>query len=178
MKIDASGYLDKACQINSPNYDERPPECEINLLVIHNISLPPNEYDGDGVIELFTNQIDPDAHPYYKTLVGVKVSTHFFIRRDGNIIQFVSCLNRAWHAGESSWQNKTRCNDFSIGIELEGCDTEPFTEQQYAILSLLTHAIQNTYPITGIIGHSDIAPGRKTDPGPCFDWASYRATLT
>lgn len=178
MKIDASGYLDKACQINSPNYDERPPECEINLLVIHNISLPPNEYGGDGVIELFTNQIELDAHPYYQTLVGVKVSTHFFIRRDGNIIQFVSCLNRAWHAGESSWQNKTRCNDFSIGIELEGCDTEPFTEQQYAILSLLTHTIQNTYPITGIAGHSDIAAGRKTDPGPCFDWASYRASLT
>ena len=179
MKIDASGYLDNAYQIDSPNYDERPPNCKINLLVIHNISLPPNEYGGDGVIKLFTNQIDPNAHPYYQTLAGVKVSSHFFIRRDGNIIQFVSCLNRAWHAGESSWQNKTRCNDFSIGIELEGSDTEAFTDQQYATLSSLTLTIQETYPITNadITGHSDIAPGRKTDPGPYFDWTRYHASL-
>ena len=177
MKINVSGYLDKAHQINSPNFDERPSESEINLLVIHNISLPPNEYGGNGVIELFTNQINPDAHPYYQNLVGVKVSTHFFIRRDGNIIQFVSCLKRAWHAGVSSWQNKTHCNDFSIGIELEGCDTEPFAREQYEKLTQLTRVIQSVYPVTEIAGHSDIAPGRKTDPGPYFDWVSYRASL-
>lgn len=179
MKINASGYLDEAHQINSPNFDDRPSEHEINLLVIHNISLPPNDYGGSGVIELFTNQIKPDAHPYYQTLVGVKVSTHFFIRREGSIIQFVSCLKRAWHAGESSWQNKTRCNDFSIGIELEGSDTEAFTDQQYTALTSLTLAIQENHPIThaDITGHSDIAPGRKTDPGPHFDWARYRASL-
>jgi len=177
MKIDASGYLDQAYQINSPNCDERPEKCEINLLVIHNISLPPNEYGGDGVIELFTNQINPDGHAYYQTLIGVKVSAHFFIRRDGSIIQFVSCLKRAWHAGTSSWQNKTRCNDFSIGIELEGSDTEAFTEKQYSSLTQLTQTLQNVYPITEIVGHSDIAPGRKTDPGSYFDWTNYLSSL-
>lgn len=177
MKIDASGYLDQAYQINSPNCDERPPESRISLLVIHNISLPPNEFGGDGVVELFTNQINPDAHPYYQTLIGVKVSAHFFIRRDGHIIQFVPCLKRAWHAGASSWQNKTHCNDFSIGVELEGSDTEAFTDSQYVALTKLTQTLQNVYPITEIVGHSDIAPGRKTDPGPCFNWASYRTSL-
>lgn len=177
MKIDATGYLDQAYQINSPNCDERPEKCEINLLVIHNISLPPNEYDGNGVIELFTNQINPEEHPYYQTLIGVRVSAHFFIRRDGSIIQFVSCLKRAWHAGTSSWQDKTRCNDFSIGIELEGSDTEVFTDPQYSSLTQLTKALQNVYPITEIVGHSDIAPGRKTDPGPCFDWHNFRSSL-
>ncbi len=177
MEINISGYLDEAHQINSPNFDDRPSKHEISLLVIHNISLPPNEYGGNGVIELFTNQIKQDAHPYYQTLFGVKVSTHFFIRRDGNIIQFVSCLKRAWHAGVSCWQDKKHCNDFSIGIELEGCDTEPFTGEQYEKLTQLTQVIQNVYPVTEIAGHSDIAPGRKTDPGPCFDWSSYRASL-
>ena len=177
MQIDASGYLDKACFIRSPNFDERPAGHPVNLLVIHNISLPPNEFGGDGVIELFTNQINPDVHPYYQNLINLKVSTHFFIRRDGRVIQFVPCNKRAWHAGKSCWKGKTHCNDFSIGVELEGCDTLPFTDLQYSALTTLTLALQKAYPITGIAGHSDISPDRKTDPGPYFDWASYRASL-
>ena len=177
MLIDATGCLDGVRFIFSPNCDERPAGCAINLLVIHNISLPPEEFGGDGVIELFTNRIDPEAHPYYQALRGLKISAHFFIRRDGETIQFVSCEKRAWHAGESCWQGKSCCNDFSIGIELEGSDITPFTDLQYGTLAALTLALQNTYPITSIAGHSDIAPGRKTDPGPCFDWARYRAAL-
>jgi AmpD protein len=177
MHIDAAGYLGETRFILSPNCDERPVDCEISLLVIHNISLPPEEFGGDGVIELFTNRIDPGAHPYYQVLCGLKVSSHFLIRRDGEIIQFVSCEKRAWHAGESCWQDKSRCNDFSIGVELEGTDTTPFTDLQYEALAALTRALQSRYPITGIAGHSDIAPGRKTDPGPCFDWKRYHAAL-
>ncbi len=173
MHINAEGYLDSAHFIPSPNFDQRPQGIEISLLVIHNISLPPNQYGGDGVIQLFTNQINPDEHPCYQELVNLKVSSHFFIRRDGSIIQFVPCNQRAWHAGESNWQGKTRCNDFSIGIELEGCDTESFTEQQYSALTPLTLALQDTYPITDITGHADIAPGRKTDPGPYFEWLKF-----
>jgi AmpD protein len=177
LRIDAAGCLDETRFILSPNCDERPVDCEINLLVIHNISLPPEEFGGDGVIELFTNRIDPGAHPYYQVLRGLKVSAHFLIRRDGQMIQFVSCEKRAWHAGESCWQGKSRCNDFSIGVELEGSDTKPFTDLQYEALAALTQALQSRYPITGIVGHSDIAPGRKTDPGPCFDWKRYRTAL-
>ncbi len=178
MHIDASGYLDKACFMASPNFDERPIGYDISLLVIHNISLPPNEFCGNGVIELFTNQIDPKAHPYYKTLCDLKVSTHFFVRRDGSIIQFVPCIQRAWHAGVSCWQGQERCNDFSIGVELEGSDTIAFTNAQYATLVTLTQVLCKTYPISDIVGHSDIAPDRKTDPGPYFDWQSYRSALS
>lgn len=163
--------------IPSHNFDERPSGCDISLLVIHNISLPPDEFGGNGVIELFTNSLDPDAHPYYSQLRGLKVSAHFFIRRGGEIIQFVPCEKRAWHAGESSWQGRDRCNDYSIGIELEGADAVPFTDAQYAALVSLTCVLQRTYPISSIAGHSDIAPSRKTDPGPCFDWVRYRAAL-
>lgn len=177
MQIDTSGYLDNAYFIGSPNFDERPSGYEINLLVIHNISLPPNEFGGGGVIELFMNQINPDTHPYYHSLLNLKVSAHFFIRRDGQIIQFVSCNKRAWHAGVSCWRGKTHCNDFSIGIELEGSDTLPFTALQYAKLASITLALQKSYPIKDIAGHSEIALGRKTDPGPHFDWTSYRALL-
>ena len=176
-QIDEAGCLGDVCFIPSPNCDERPAGCAINLLVIHNISLPPDEFGGNGVIELFTNRLDPKEHPYYQTLNDLRVSAHFFIRRDGEIIQFVPCEKRAWHAGASCWQGKTCCNDFSIGIELEGSDTTPFTDIQYAALIPLTRALQKTYPITGIAGHSDIATGRKTDPGPCFDWERYRAAL-
>ena len=143
------------------------------MLVIHNISLPPDEFGGDGVQRFFTNMLDIAAHPYYSTIAGLKVSAHFFVRRDGNIIQFVPCLKRAWHAGESCWQGAIRCNDFSIGIELEGTDTVPYTDAQYASLGVLTAALRAAYPIRGIAGHSDISPQRKTDPGPCFDWARY-----
>jgi AmpD protein len=137
---------------------------------VHNIILPTGEYGGSGIIELFTNQLDPQAHPYYAGIHQHKVSAHFLIRRDGQLVQFVSCLKRAWHAGVSLWQNRERCNDFSVGIELEGSDFEAFTEAQYASLPTLLAALQLAYPIQAIVGHSDIAPGRKTDPGPFFDW--------
>jgi len=142
----------------------------IELIVIHNISLPPGVFDGDAVIQLFTNRLDWEAHPYYQSIRGIQVSAHFFIRRDGSLIQFVPCTLRAWHAGVSSWCQRERCNDFSIGIELEGSDDTPFTEAQYATLIPLLHALKQTYPINSVVGHSDIAPGRKTDPGVCFDW--------
>lgn len=177
MQIDAAGCLDGVRFIPSPNCDERPPGCAIDLLVIHHISLPPDEFGGEGVVELFTNRLNPAAHPYFQTIRDFKVSAHFFIRRDGEIIQFVPCSKRAWHAGKSAWQGKTRCNDFSIGVELEGSDTQPFTGAQYTALVALTLALRKTYPLADIAGHADIAPGRKTDPGPHFDWDGYRAAL-
>ena len=176
MQIDAQGLLVGSEYIPSPNCDDRP-EGTIELLVIHNISLPPGEFGGDGVQRLFTNTLDAHTHPYYQTIAGLKVSAHFFVRRDGRVIQFVPCLKRAWHAGESCWQGKSRCNDFSLGIELEGSDAMPFTDTQYAALNRLTMALREAYPIRGIAGHSDIAPQRKTDPGTCFDWARYLTGL-
>lgn len=176
MRIDAQGLLVGGEYIPSPNCDDRPAGA-IELLVIHNISLPPGEFGGDGVQRLFTNSLDVAAHPYYQTIAGLKVSAHFMVRRDGRIVQFVSCLKRAWHAGESCWQGGQRCNDFSIGIELEGTDTVPFTEAQYNALHRLTMALREAYPIRGIAGHSDIAPQRKTDPGPCFEWVRYLSGL-
>lgn len=172
MRIDAQGLLAGGEYIPSPNCDDRPAGA-IELLVIHNISLPPGEFGGDGVQRLFTNTLDTAAHPYYATLAGLKVSAHFFVRRNGRIIQFVSCLKRAWHAGESCWQGRYRCNDFSVGIELEGSDAVPFTAGQYDALNRLTSALREAYPIRGIAGHSDIAPLRKTDPGPHFEWVRY-----
>ena len=177
MHIDASGLLSDVPYIPSPNCDDRPAGTDITLLVIHNISLPPDEFGGDGVIELFTNRIDPHAHPYYQSLQDLKVSAHFFVRRDGTVIQFVPCLKRAWHAGISCWQGKERCNDFSIGIELEGSDSTAFTPAQYITLIALTQCLCEHYPIQHITGHSDIAPGRKTDPGPYFDWEKYGDSL-
>ncbi|MEW5943644.1 MAG: 1,6-anhydro-N-acetylmuramyl-L-alanine amidase AmpD [Pseudomonadota bacterium] len=177
MRIGASGVVEGARFIASPNCDERPEGCAISLLVIHNISLPPREYGGEGVIELFTNRLDPQAHPYYRDIAHLKVSAHFLIRRGGEIVQFVSCRRRAWHAGVSEWRGRARCNDFSIGIELEGCDVEPFTDIQYERLAELTRALQAVYPIEDIVGHADIAPGRKTDPGPFFDWERFRNRL-
>jgi N-acetyl-anhydromuramoyl-L-alanine amidase len=177
MKIDANGWFSGVCRIASPNFDRRPPRTPIDLLVIHNISLPPDQFGGKCIPEFFTNKLDTDAHPYFAQLKGVKVSSHFLIRRNGGIIQFVPCCARAWHAGVSSWQERTRCNDFSIGIELEGSDFVPFTDQQYRALLRLTRRLQREYPIRSIAGHSDIAPGRKTDPGPFFDWARFRSQL-
>ncbi len=176
MRIDAQGLLVGGEYIPSPNCDDRP-AVAIELLVIHNISLPPGEFGGDGVQRLFTNTLDVAAHPYYQTIAGLKVSAHFFVRRDGQIIQFVPCLKRAWHAGVSCWQGRSCCNDFSLGIELEGSDTVPFADAQYEALHRLTMALRKAYPIRGIAGHRDIAPQRKTDPGPCFDWARYLAEL-
>ncbi len=177
MHIDPNGLLSGARFIASPNCDARPDNCLANLIVIHNISLPPDAFGGPGVIELFTNRLDPSAHPYYATIQDLRVSAHFFIRRDGELIQFVPCTQRAWHAGASMWRRRERCNDFSIGIELEGSDSTPFTDAQYAQLTPLTAALKAAYPIEDIKGHADIAPGRKTDPGPYFDWARYRASM-
>lgn len=167
--IDEAGFAINAQFIASPNFDARPGN-EVCLIVIHNISLPPGQYDGNGIVELFTNQLDPNEHPYYAEIYTQKVSAHFLIRRDGELIQFVSCLQRAWHAGVSNWQQRERCNDFSVGIELEGSDFEAFEPAQYQTLKNLIASLISTYPIQAIVGHSDIAPGRKTDPGPYFDW--------
>ena len=175
MKVDANGWLSGVSRVPSPNSDARPPKTSIELLVVHNISLPPGEFGGDAVAQLFTNTLNADAHPYFKQLEGLKVSAHFLIRRDGGIIQFVSCAKRAWHAGVSSWQGRSACNDFSIGIELEGSDFEPFNDPQYAALIRLSRLLRRSYPIRAIVGHADISPGRKTDPGPCFDWPRYLA---
>ena len=168
--LDASGWLPGARHLPSPNCDARPEGAAIELIVIHNISLPPGVFDGDAVIDLFTNRLDWDAHPYYQGIRGLEVSAHFFIRRDGSLIQFVPCTLRAWHAGASNWQGRERCNDFSIGIELEGTDDLPFTDAQYATLVPLLATLKTAYPIQAVVGHSDIAPGRKTDPGPHFVW--------
>ena len=170
MKLDAQGWLSGVRRVASPNHDTRPPCTPIDLLVIHNISLPPNQYGGDAVERFFTNTLDHSAHPYFEQLRGVRVSSHFLVRRDGQIVQFVPCYRRAWHAGVSNWGGRQRCNDFSIGIELEGSDFEPFSELQYAALTRLTRFLKRKFPIRDIAGHSDIAPGRKTDPGPFFDW--------
>jgi AmpD protein len=142
---------------------------------MHNISLPPGEFSGDAITHLFTNTLNTAAHPYYAQLQGVRVSAHFLIRRDGAIIQFVPCSKRAWHAGVSSWQGRSACNDFSLGIEVEGSDFVPFTERQYVALVRLTRLLRRSYPLRAVVGHSDIAPGRKTDPGPYFDWKRYLA---
>jgi AmpD protein len=176
--LDAAGWLQRAQRIPSPNCDERPAATPASLLVIHNISLPPYELGGNAVIDLFCNRLDPNAHPFYVCLAGVEVSSHFLIRRDGELIQFVPCSLRAWHAGASSWRGRQRCNDFSIGVELEGSDFVPFRDAQYRQLAQLTRELQAAYPIEDIVGHSDIAPGRKTDPGPFFDWARYRSLIS
>lgn len=175
LVVEADGFVSGARLIPSPNFDDRPDGAGIDLLVIHNISLPPGAFGGPGVVALFSNNLNPTDHPYYQTIQDLKVSSHFFIRRDGELIQFVSCLKRAWHAGLSNWRGRERCNDFSIGVELEGTDEEPFTDPQYQTLGKLKLALKAAYPIQEVVGHSDISPGRKTDPGPHFDWARYRS---
>jgi len=175
--ISAGGLVGGARYIPSPNCDERPAGSAIDLLVIHHISLPPGEFGGAGIVEFFTNRLDPRAHPFYASIAEVKVSAHFLVRRNGGLIQFVPCVKRAWHAGESSWKGRARCNDFSIGIEMEGTGKAPFTGAQYRRLAELTRALLARYPIADIVGHSDVAPGRKSDPGPKFDWTRYRVML-
>jgi len=177
LKLNEDGYIETALQIASPNFDTRPENCQINMAVIHNISLPPNEYGGAGIVQLFTNQLNPNEGPYYAEIHTRKVSSHFLIRRDGELIQFVSCLDRAWHAGVSSWQGRERCNDFSIGIELEGSDFEDFEPAQYKTLKSLLKCLKNAYPIQHIVGHSEIAPGRKTDPGPFFNLKKIKIAI-
>lgn len=173
-------WLEGARHIQSPNWDDRPINVAIDMLVIHNISLPPGEFGGDWIEQLFINRLDPDHHPYFAEIAHLRVSSHFLIRRDGELLQFVAMDKRAWHAGVSCFKGHHNCNDFSIGIELEGSDDQPFTPAQYACLRTTTLAIQSRYPnITAdrIVGHCDIAPERKTDPGPCFDWDKYRFSL-
>lgn len=165
------GWLDGVRQVVSPNCDRRPAGVEPWLVVVHAISLPPDRFGGPGVEQLFTNTLEVSQHPYYAEIAGLRVSAHFFIRRSGEVLQFVSADERAWHAGASSWRGQTRCNDFSVGIELEGCDTMGFEAEQYERLADLLAALRERYPVREVVGHSDIAPGRKTDPGPYFDWA-------
>lgn len=174
FSVDGFGWLDGVRRVDSPNCDDRPADAAVELVVIHNISLPPGEFGGEGIVELFTNRLDPAKHPYYATIAHLRVSAHFLIRRDGAAIQFVSCDRRAWHAGVSSWRGRERCNDYSIGIELEGTDDTPFTEAQYRCLDQVLESLCRRYPIAGITGHSDIAPGRKTDPGAGFDWSRIK----
>ena len=169
--LDAAGWHRDARWVASPNFDARAPGEVVTLVVVHAISLPPEQFGGDGVLALFGNRLDPHAHPYYAGIAHLRVSAHFFIRRDGSLIQCVPTGWRAWHAGASEWGGRSRCNDFSVGIELEGSDTQPFEDAQYAALNALLADLRAAHPIADVIGHSDVAPGRKTDPGPCFDWA-------
>ncbi|MDQ2962666.1 MAG: 1,6-anhydro-N-acetylmuramyl-L-alanine amidase AmpD, partial [Pseudomonadota bacterium] len=164
--VDRTGIVRAAAQVPSRNCDERPEDVAITLLVIHNISLPPGQFGGPAIEALFTNRLDPSAHPYFATVAALRVSAHFVVRRDGALTQFVSCARRAWHAGASSWRGREHCNDFSIGVELEGTDDMPYESAQYSVLARLTRALRRRYPIVDMAGHSDIAPGRKTDPGP------------
>lgn len=172
--IDEQGWAKQALHMPSPNFDERAEGVAIDLLVVHNISLPPGQFGGPYIGDLFLNRLDYEAHPYFDQLRSLRVSAHFLIRRNGQIIQFVSARNRAWHAGVSVFCEKERCNDFSIGIELEGTDDQAFELSQYEALAALTLALQIAYPLRNVAGHEHIAPERKTDPGPFFDWQVYR----
>lgn len=176
-----SGWLSGARRVPSANFEPRPPGAEPELLVIHNISLPPGQFDGDCIEQFFTNELNWDAHPFFDEIRGVRVSAHLLIRREGEVVQFVSFEDRAWHAGVSSYCGRDNCNDFSIGIELEGTDQLPYTDNQYAVLQRVTAALLAAYPrlcAEHIVGHCDIAPGRKTDPGSAFDWQRYRSGLS
>jgi AmpD protein len=163
--------------VDCPNHDERPAGVEVTLVVLHSISLPPGEYGGAHIERLFTNRLDPAAHPYFREVHALKVSAHFLVRRDGELVQFVPVERRAWHAGASSWRGRSACNDFSVGIELEGSDDSPFADPQYAALALLLMDLRSRLPLRDVAAHSDIAPGRKTDPGPRFDWTRLFAEL-
>jgi len=168
--IDAGGWVAGARRVLSPNADERPAGTVIRLVVVHSISLPPGHFGGQAIEQLFTNQLDPAEHPYFGEVHALRVSAHFLIRRTGELLQFVAATRRAWHAGASCWRGLERCNDFSLGIELEGDDDHVFSDDQYECLAGLMQLLCNRYPIDEVLGHSDIAPGRKTDPGPKFDW--------
>ena len=179
MHID-QGWLSTATALASPNADPRPDKSDISLLVIHNISLPPGQFGGGHVAELFTNTLDPNTHPYFAEIANFKVSAHLLIDREGVVIQFVPFDQRAWHAGVSAFAGRPACNDFSIGIELEGTDTDPYTHLQYECLVKTTQCLIAEYPALSserVAGHSDIAPDRKTDPGPAFDWARFKALI-
>ena len=175
--IDDAGWCRNARRGECGNFDARPEGTEISLLVVHNISLPPGEFGGRYIEDLFANRLDCDAHPYFAQLRGLQVSAHFLIRRDGELLQFVSTLDRAWHAGASNFNGRERCNDFSIGIEMEGTDTDDYCDAQYATLAAVTATLLRAHPITDVCGHQHISPERKTDPGPCFDWAHFHGAL-
>lgn len=180
MKLRADGWLDAARHCLSPHQDARPAGGAIELIVVHGISLPPGEFGGPWIDALFNGTLPAAAHPYFAGIAGLRVSAHYLIRRDGELVQYVPVTARAWHAGVSSWRGRERCNDFSIGIELEGCDESPYTDAQYLRLAELIRALRIAVPTLSadaLVGHSDIAPGRKTDPGPAFDWARLRALL-
>ncbi len=177
LQVDGDGWCRQARQLRSPNCDARAPDSPAELLVIHNISLPPSQFGGPYIADLFCNALDCDAHPYFDQLRSLRVSAHFVIQRDGALLQFVSANDRAWHAGASSFHGRERCNDFSIGIELEGSDFEAFTAVQYVVLAELTAALLQRYRLTDVAGHEHIAPGRKTDPGPFFQWSRYQRNL-
>ena len=174
-----NGIIDQAEFYSSPNCDSRPDNIDIDLFVIHAISLPPGDYNTQLIKDLFLNNLDPGSNEFLKSIENLKVSSHFLITRSGNLIQFVPIHKRSWHAGKSSFQGRTNCNDFSIGIELEGCDNEKFTSKQYEALSELIHFLSDSLKINknNIVGHSEIAPERKTDPGPYFDWKLLRSML-
>jgi N-acetyl-anhydromuramoyl-L-alanine amidase len=172
-----AGWYGFARRLPSPNFGARPPGARIDLVVVHSISLPPGRYGGDEVQRLFTNTLDWEAHPYFKAIEGMKVSSHFYVRRNGELWQFVSCDDRAWHAGASQYRGRADCNDDSVGIELEGLEGEPFEAAQYETLSGLCTAIAQRYPVEHVAGHEHIAPGRKRDPGAGFDWALLRRSL-
>jgi len=164
------GWWWRAAPVASPNHDARPSGAHVSLVVVHSISLPPGRYAGDAIERLFTNRLDWGAHPYFETIRGLRVSAHFLIRRTGKLLQFVSCDRRAWHAGASSWQGRTDCNDFSVGIELEGLEGGRFTAAQYIGLATLLRALSRRYAIDAVVGHEHVAPSRKRDPGSGFDW--------
>jgi AmpD protein len=170
LHLDHAGWVSEARRVDSPNRDARPPGCAIELVVVHCISLPPGRFGGGEIERLFTNRLDCGAHEFFAQLRGLRVSAHFLIARDGTVTQFVSCADRAWHAGISAWEGRPGCNDFSVGVELEGSEFEPFTAAQYGALGALQRALRGRYPIRAVRGHEEIAPGRKFDPGPLFDW--------
>lgn len=173
----ADGRLAAARQVPSPNCDRRPQGAQVSLLVLHSISLPRGEYGGDGIERLFGNRLDPAAHASFRELAGLRVSSHFLVRRDGGLLQFVALQARAWHAGASRWRGRERCNDFSVGIELEGTDDSAFTGAQYQGLAGLVRVLQSRLPIRSFAAHSDVAPGRKSDPGAGFDWRRFLSSL-
>jgi AmpD protein len=177
FNINADGWCEGAAWLPSPNCDARPADAAINLLLVHNISLPPDQFGGPYIADLFANRLDYEAHPYFEQLRPLRVSAHFLIGRDGSLTQFVSTAARAWHAGVSTFAGRERCNDFSIGIEIEGSDFQPFEDAQYRTLAKLTEALLDRYRITDLAGHEHVAPGRKTDPGPYFDWVRYGESL-
>ncbi len=177
MILGPDGRVARARYVASPNCDARPAGAEINLLVLHAISLPPGRFGGDAVERLFTNRLDPAAHPYFRDISHIRVSAHFFVRRDGGLTQFVPVHRRAWHAGASRWRGAARCNDFSVGVELEGTERGAFAEAQYRCLHALVRALAAHLPLRACAAHSEVAPGRKRDPGAHFDWARFLARL-